>query len=383
MNASQPSQRRSRWPLRFSLRTLVLFVLLIGSLAALYQKWPAWVLERTLTYFGYIHSADFSPDGQRIVTAGSNYYIGYGERLPKVKCVVWEIAGQKVLVRIEGHNDYISSAKFSRDGLYVVTASRDGTARVWDAVSGREILKFAHEKDKLGSNVQVNRAAFSPDGSLIVTSSCDDNTARVWTAAGERRITVPGSDTIFSVSFSPNGLLIVTAEHGLARVWDIATGKPLTTFDGHTHSVLSAVFSPDGKRVVTASADTVRIWDTVSGNELMKLVGHTERVNTAVFSPDGKRVLTAGEHEGARIWDATSGKELAAFRAEKLGRSATYSPDGKRLVITGGEIAYVWRNQHPEYWWGFMTLAEFWLTVGFVGATIWSLKSDWRSGLSI
>jgi WD40 repeat protein len=74
--------------------------------------------------------------------------------------------------------------------------------------------------------------------------------------------------------------------------------------------VLSAAFSPDGKKIITASWDkTARIWDATTGKELQALEGHTSSVFSAAFSPDGKKIVTASGDKTARIWDATTGKD--------------------------------------------------------------------------
>ena len=67
---------------------------------------------------------------------------------------------------------------------------------------------------------------------------------------------------VVSAAFSPDGTRVVTASHDkTARVWDAATGQPLTTPLEHQDLVLSVTFSPDGIRVVTASDDqTARVW---------------------------------------------------------------------------------------------------------------------------
>ena len=69
----------------------------------------------------------------------------------------------------------MGSAAFSPDGSRIVTASSDNTARIWDAASGKEIAVLR------GHEASVDSAAFSPDGSRIVTAS-EDNTARIWDA---------------------------------------------------------------------------------------------------------------------------------------------------------------------------------------------------------
>src|SRR4051812_24768173 len=61
------------------------------------------------------------------------------------------------------------------------------------------------------------------------------------------------------------------------------------SFVGHTNYVNSAVFSSDGKYVLTASFDkTARLWDATTGKELRQFKGHTNYVTSAVFSSDGK-----------------------------------------------------------------------------------------------
>jgi WD40 repeat protein len=113
----------------------------------------------------------------------------------------------------------VFSAAFSPDGLRIVTASVDQTARIWNAASGKEIAILR------GHDREVRSAAFSPDGSRIVTASAD-KTARVWDAAAAKEIAVlRGHDReLTSAAFSPDGLRIVTASFdNTARIWDAAT----------------------------------------------------------------------------------------------------------------------------------------------------------------
>ena len=73
---------------------------------------------------------------------------------------------------MDGHQRPVLSAAFSPDGTRIVTASMDNTARLWDTVTGTEIMVLHHENE-------VSSAAFSPDGARIVTASAD-KTARIW-----------------------------------------------------------------------------------------------------------------------------------------------------------------------------------------------------------
>ncbi|RIK01687.1 MAG: hypothetical protein DCC46_01205, partial [Armatimonadetes bacterium] len=100
------------------------------------------------------------------------------------------------------------------------------------------------------------------------------------------------SSNVERAAFSPDGTRIVTASYdGTARVWDARTGKELLKLEGHSREIYDAAFSPDGTRIVTASDDgTARVWDAQTGKELLKIEDHSFRsfmVASAAFSPDG------------------------------------------------------------------------------------------------
>jgi len=242
---------------------------------------------------------------------------------------------------LQGHTGLVSSAAFSPDGTRIVTASWDNTARVWDTPSGGSLAVLQ------GHTGPVNWAAFSPGGTRIVTAS-DDNTARVWDTFSGRSLAVLQGHTgpVNWAAFSPDGTRIVTASGDeTARVWDAASGRSLAVLQGHTDWVHSAAFSPDGTRIVTASKDdTARVWDAASGRSLAVLQGHTDQVFSAAFSPDGAHIVTASKDETARVWDAASGRSLAVLQGHTgWVFSPAFSPDGTRIVTASDDdTARVW-----------------------------------------
>jgi len=295
-----------------------------------------------------------------------------------------------------GHKGPVFSAVFSPDGRRVLTCAGDNTARIWDAVTGKQVqmLTGPRAAQRAFHKAAVAIAQFSPDGRRVLTissmaysqdgrmhsSGYDPPTACLWDAVSGERVaqwqlalarnkwgrTDPGPSTSpFTVGFAPDSSCVAIT-YGVfpdCSVWvyDTGSGKQVAVLKGHSQPVVSATFSPDGKRVVTASLDeTARTWDAATGKLLHTFKGHTCAVVTAIFSPDGKRLLTTGDgnkhrfHESgggssggsataepvaARIWDADTGTELAAltwptwFRASV--RTAVFSSDGRRILTAG------------------------------------------------
>ena len=299
---------------------------------------PLQALETILTHIheqtqlrghqDWVTSARFSPDGKFLVTASKD---GTAR--------LWDQQGQE-LQMIEGHRDWVTSARFSPDGEFLVTASKDGSTRLWDR-QGKELKVLTGHGDK------VFTAHFSPNGRWIVTAS-RDGTARLWNRQGQETAVLKGHrERVFSARFSPDGQYIVTASaDNTARVWN-QQGQQLAELNEFGDWVRSARFSEDGKQLIVTAADdnTARIWDW-QNNQTVKLTGHGGRVLSADFSPDGKTVVTASDDRTARLW-SLQGQTLAVLRGHQDGvRTALFSPDSQRIVTASNDsTARVWDLQ--------------------------------------
>ncbi len=274
--------------------------------------------------------AGFSPDGKFIVTASLDN-----------TARVWETSTGKSIVELRGHTGQVRSAQFSPDGKFIVTASQDGTARVWEASTGKSIAELR------GHTATVRHAVFSPDGKFVVTGS-NDYTARIWEAStgkNIRELRWHGS-SLSGVAYSPDGKSIVTVSSGAgARIWEASTGRGISELRGHTKSINSVAFSPDGKFIVTASSDnTARVWETSTGRNIAELQGHTDVVRSATFSPDGMFVVTGSSDNTAHVWEASTGKSIMELRGHTgYVTIAAFSPDGKFIVTVSRDgTARVW-----------------------------------------
>ena len=179
------------------------------------------------------------------------------------------------------HEGKVTAVRFSPDGQYVATGSRDKTARVWDIAANREMARIVHEG-------AVTDVQFSPDGQYVATSS-GDKTARVWNIAANREVTrIAHEGNVNAVRFSPDGQYVATrsSDH-TARVWDIAANREVAQI-AHEGEVVAMRFSPDGQYVVSGSSDnTARVWDIKANREVAR-IAHEGEVVAVRFSPDGR-----------------------------------------------------------------------------------------------
>jgi WD40 repeat protein len=244
-------------------------------------------------------------------------------------------------VSFGGHENHLTSAAYSPDGSRVVTASWDNTARIWDPVTATEIVAFR------GHYTTVNSAVFCPKGSRVVTAS-NDNTARIWDATSAKEIAILRGHNKYvnTAAFSPDASRVVTASHDrTARIWDVATAEQIAVLHGHEDHVTCAAFSPDGSRIVTAAKDsTVRIWDAATYREITILRQSEKYLTSAAFSPDGTMIVAASWDRTARIWDVEKAVEVAVLRGhENYLTSATFSPDGSMIVTAAMDAtARIW-----------------------------------------
>ena len=231
----------------------------------------------------------------------------------------------------KGHTQPVSSALFGRDGDRIVTASWDGTAKVWDARTGSLLHDLRGHKDR------VRNASFSPDGTRIVTSSYDKR-VKAWDAyKGEPILELNKPDwSVTGALFSPDGARIVT-DGSEVTVWDATTGIPLLQLNRESWSGSGATFSLDGKRIVSGGRDGARVWDarTVAQLVHLKEQSHWASPTYVSFSPDGTRIVTA-TNDKTTVWDSRTGMPLLAIKDHKLHvECVSFSPDGGRIVVGG------------------------------------------------
>jgi len=245
-------------------------------------------------------------------------------------------------------NRQIQEAAFSPDGSRMVSVGAGGMAVLWQVEMAEDGWPtFTKLFDLVGHDPTqlVNSAAFSPDGTMVATGS-DDYTVKVWdVASGEELHTLSDyPDYVQSVAFSPDGSTLAAGGGGGSVLfwdttsWELSGNLP----GGPTAIVWHLLFSPDGETLAVANYyGSVALWDWRAGQQRIEpLVGFPGVVVRVAFSPDGGTLATAGSGDTVvRLWDVTTGTRTGAITTthEAIIRGLAFTPDGGSLLTRGYE----------------------------------------------
>jgi WD40 repeat protein len=253
----------------------------------------------------------------------------------------------------------ISCLAFSPDGKTLASAAWDGTVRLWEVETGKELGTFNYEDVRMV-------VAFSPDGKTLAVGGGTFRPLKLWDLATQKvRTQLETGGYVEDLAFSPDGnTLAAGVENGrvsTVKLWDVAGEKERAVLKEHNMEGLKAfasalAFRPDGKTLATCELDnSVRLWDVATAQELAALP-HPRLVGSVAFSPDGKtlaalqfrapKVDSKGKEFipgfDVKLWDVDARKERLAFpERPEVGGMLAFSPDGK-LLATGGAPLRLW-----------------------------------------
>lgn len=322
-----------------------------------------------------VNSVAFAANDENLLVAGSDNVLRVWKVLKTGRApAVLEV---EQIGELTGHADEITSVAVSHKGDLVVTASGDGTARLWDlpalrpavtrlggftrehrfstaafdpagghvvtsgrsvhlwnATTGARVAELRPDTER-GDEATISDAVFSADGKLIIVRGRGDRTSELYASGtGAFLGHPPGrANPEPGAAFSPDGKFIVTVQEGRAIVWSVATRGVTRTLSGRS-KVRSAAFSPDGQSILTADDDgTLQLWSTRRGNVIRQARAPTREVSGVAFSPDGQHVFIQGEQTTRRstqwLWPVTTGATMDLESHDTVVMSWGFSRDSQ------------------------------------------------------
>ena len=285
-------------------------------------------------------SIAFSPDGKHFLYGGPGPFSLFNPKLPNMKIFDVATGGEVTNFEIKKHFNeaaFIWSVAYSPDGKYVLSGGDGRKMFLWDISLGKHIKSMVGSKGF--SNPSVSAVAFSSDGEYVLSGGRDDGLI-LWNAKNLTQIKkFVGHKGIWSVAFSPDGKYVLSGGiDGKIKIWDLAAGTEWKVLAGHTGvgvssfaMGVSAKFFPNGKYVISAGDASTRIWDVSTGEE----------VATMIAFEDGEWIVTTpnGYYNSSPKGDQylsvkVKGKD---YTIEQL-RESFYRPDLVKLALSGGSL---------------------------------------------
>ena len=206
-----------------------------------------------------------------------------------------------------GHCAPVHDVQYSPDGIYLLSVSRDCTARMWSCEL--EIPLCAYK----GHQTPIWCAKWASCGHYFATGS-HDRTCRIWSTelSSPIRAFCGHIGDVDCVAWHPNSNYVATGSSDrTVRLWDVSTGRCTRLFAGHTSGVTALAFSPDGQSISTADdSGVIHSWDLDSSRCFKTMLGHDNAVYALDYSGGGGEILaSAGADDTVRIWDHKDGLE--------------------------------------------------------------------------
>ena len=220
----------------------------------------------------------------------------------------------KELLTLRSTSPQIWGSTISPDGTLLVGGGGNGTV-CWDLSTGALVGTLS------ATNNIVYCVAFSPDGSLLATTSIAPSEIDLWDVKTRTLLArLPHERNVIALAFSPDGKTLAstggypytTGTPAELTLWDVPSRSKSANLTGHTSSAGWLSFSPDGRLLATPQGDgSVILWNVASRSIVDTLTGHRGLVISARFWPDGTLLATGGL-DGSVCLFRVSTRRLAA-----------------------------------------------------------------------
>jgi len=286
-----------------------------------------------------VRAVVFSADGATLATAGDDALVH-----------AWAAETGAPVETFKGHAVAVAALAFL-DGDALLSAGADGAACAWElrpAWSLERVL-CAGDGNSAGANAatiadRVTALRFSPDGRTLASGGgvpSREGEIILWdvaTGSAVRKLDRVHSDTVLGLDFSPDGRRLASgAADRFVKITDVAEGKVVKQFEGHTGHILSVAWRRDGRALASGSADnSLKLWDVVAGVQTKTVQGFDKEVTSVSFLGDTDQVLATAGDGKVRLLKPDGG-EVRSYPGETgFVYSAAAGRDGA-TIVAGGE----------------------------------------------
>ena len=297
-------------------------LLLTGSRDGTVRVWDRHtgeVVRKWTPHSGWVRRIRVSPDGKWALSYGADQLIAETNIETGGPRLSWD-----------RHLASVAAAAFTPDGSRLVSGSVDRTIRVWDTGTWKTVCSMSIP------SALVSVTA-SPDGTRVLAGAADGKLREFLLSSGELTHTWGGHfGHVRAVAYLGTSRALSAADDGSLRVWDMELEAPVQVMTGHLGGVMDIAVSPDGTRALSAGRDcTVREWDLATGRLLHTTLAHRGEVHAIAYSPDGRYAVSGGREGLAIEWKLEDWRACRTFSHGAWVRDVRYVVDG-RYVCTAG-----------------------------------------------
>ena len=350
------------------------------------QEWTQ--VHRFIGHTAPIHAVAWSPDSQRVASASKDTTIKVWDVTETDPDTTAVSKSDGPAFTLSGHNDFIHSIAWHKDGTRIASTGRDKTIRIWDAHAEKLIRVLdAHDiewgeivwnsdgtqigicgKNRIcildvvsGEILKTFRlpwnsswVAWSSDDKYMAAAEHGGNSARVFRVTTGETIVNIRSPTggFYDCGLSHNSTRLVTNGAKELRIWNTNIDDPQDQADWQIgiadQPVQRFAYAPSGNHIAAIDGSqegVVKIWDVRSKTEPFTLDGHGGRVSDLAWKPDAS-VLATGRQDGAIVlWDPANGRTLATLpgHGDSHVKSLAWHSKGTRLASAGGDqMVRIW-----------------------------------------
>jgi WD40 repeat protein len=222
----------------------------------------------------------------------------------------------------DGHSRAVYSVAWSPDSRWLASASKDFTAQVWEALTGKKQVTFR------GHDIDVTNIAWSPDGRLVASGAWDDDKVYLWEAFSGQIVHTyfePVGAESHCLAWSPDGRYFATNDQHAIHVWRVADHTCVATYARWEETPDIAAWSPDGEALAhSGKSGHIYVRNVDSGRIIWRCRAHTGFITALAYSPNGKFLASTSSDATVQVRESWTGNLITIYHGHHPGKHRSW-----------------------------------------------------------